>query len=625
MLLVFPTPYPDELLYSVIARYHRWSGNPSQKETMKDIFGIGQPCAVLDLPNRLEAIASNIPGNTRLTPDRIIQGHTLFPVYRAFLPRLRTEEIRAYMLGDTDGGKIHMSAGVMASGVSAPRMFRYCRCCGSEEREQFGEAYWHREHQIAGVYVCLKHDCPLIESRIVTPSQSSKHRFQELSEQILASGNEFQLEMKHMNKHRAIAESMHWLLCSNATVETLNELQKRYVSQLYRLGMASCSGRISMRDLERAFVDHYSPGFLQAVQCQIEPGTDHWLCRITRKPRTGQHPLRHVLLIGFLGLRMDEFFGESPREIMPFGKGPWPCLNRASDHYRRKIVQKCVVTRDYKNGAPVGTFTCKCGFVYSRRGPDQTENDRYRIGRIKEFSGIWMSKLKDLTEAQTMSLRATARELDVDPATVMKKRMLLNSPDSSHPSVKEIEEETRDQHRYRWLSLKTDNPGLSKTEVRTLCPAAYTWLYRHDRVWLDENSPQRINTSNADYRRIDWELRDLELSGEVTASAERIRSGVGPNRRVTKTALGKEMGRKSWIDKHLNEMPRTKAAIEQEVESHEEFQIRRVYRVAAVYKAKGYTIKKWQLVRKAGLRPDYTDRVHDFIDAVLTENHQWIM
>jgi hypothetical protein len=34
----FPTPYRDELIYSVIARYHVYSGNPGHIHTLEDLF-----------------------------------------------------------------------------------------------------------------------------------------------------------------------------------------------------------------------------------------------------------------------------------------------------------------------------------------------------------------------------------------------------------------------------------------------------------------------------------------------------------------------------------------------------------------------------------------------------------
>ena len=44
MIPFFPAPYPDELWYSVICRYHIRSGNPSVKYSIRELYGTNQPC-----------------------------------------------------------------------------------------------------------------------------------------------------------------------------------------------------------------------------------------------------------------------------------------------------------------------------------------------------------------------------------------------------------------------------------------------------------------------------------------------------------------------------------------------------------------------------------------------------
>ena len=39
MLSFFPTPYPDELWYSVLCRYHLRTGNKKQATTIGELFG----------------------------------------------------------------------------------------------------------------------------------------------------------------------------------------------------------------------------------------------------------------------------------------------------------------------------------------------------------------------------------------------------------------------------------------------------------------------------------------------------------------------------------------------------------------------------------------------------------
>ena len=41
---------------------------------------------------------------------------------------------------------------------------RYCPLCAAADREQHGETYWHRKHQLPGVEICLEHRCRLENS-----------------------------------------------------------------------------------------------------------------------------------------------------------------------------------------------------------------------------------------------------------------------------------------------------------------------------------------------------------------------------------------------------------------------------------------------------------------------------
>jgi hypothetical protein len=53
MIGCFPDPYPDELLYSVCARFHKRVQYPNKKGTMRELFGDEAAIAVVDLPSNL--------------------------------------------------------------------------------------------------------------------------------------------------------------------------------------------------------------------------------------------------------------------------------------------------------------------------------------------------------------------------------------------------------------------------------------------------------------------------------------------------------------------------------------------------------------------------------------------
>ena len=165
MISFFPAPHPDELLYSIIARYHIRSGNTSAKITLRELFNCNTISAVLDLPCRIDALVGNLPLFIQYGSEDLIIGHTLFPYYASFLPDERAEAVLSSMKSNF-GGDIHTRTGIMASTIQTPQYIRFCPSCNEEDKCRYGEFYWHRQHQVPGVMVCYKHLVPLLDSTV---------------------------------------------------------------------------------------------------------------------------------------------------------------------------------------------------------------------------------------------------------------------------------------------------------------------------------------------------------------------------------------------------------------------------------------------------------------------------
>src|SRR5699024_12089085 len=86
------------------------------------------------------------------------------------------------------------------------------------------------------------------------------------------------------------------------------------------------------------------------------------------------------------------------------------CLNKAADHYKQLVISNVKITRDFKTTAPIGTFECSCGYIYARKGPDKSSEDKYHIGRVKVFGATWMDKLRVLASNKNLSIRAIDRK-----------------------------------------------------------------------------------------------------------------------------------------------------------------------------------------------------------------------
>lgn len=555
MLPFLPPPYQDELLYSILARYHLLSMSPSQKQTLLDLFGYSGASAVYDLPSRLSALSSRLPAGSLNTPDRLLRRHTMFPLYEPFLPKRRARAVAAKMMGTGKGGGIHMSIGVMASGVPSPRTLRFCSACREEEMASMGEPYWHRTHQAPGVLVCHHHGLPLRKSTVAVVSQVNKHRFVSAFEGTDTSTDVELPSGRFQNSLRPLAEMAASLLDRNFPPLGLEALRRRYLHILRERGLASICGRVAQRELAARFIAFYGEELLAMVGCTVDLSSeDNWLSSMMRQPRKASHPLRHLWLLNFLRIPVDEFFSIQT-SYAPFGRGPWPCLNPVAEHFREPVIGRCRIGRNCETGAPMGTFACVCGFAYSRSGPDRSREDRYKTSRIVSRGKLWERNLLQLVETQGYSLISAAKKLHVTVNTVSKHLREIGQVLCGKPAFRYDNE----GFRKAWSTLIADNPGSSRNDLRRLRPALFSWLYRNDREWLLATSTNN-NGKRSPHDRVDWEARDTLLAEAVRGvTSELERKGEGCM--ISVSRIGKSIGALALLQRRLGKLPKTKAAL----------------------------------------------------------------
>ena len=96
-----------------------------------------------------------------IAPEKLLMRHTVFPYATAFVaPKVRETALRNAL----STGACARGAGAVTQSVSDQvDSRRYCRECAREEFELTGESFWHRSHNLPGVFVCLRHKCLLYE------------------------------------------------------------------------------------------------------------------------------------------------------------------------------------------------------------------------------------------------------------------------------------------------------------------------------------------------------------------------------------------------------------------------------------------------------------------------------
>lgn len=169
MISYFPGLYPDELFYSVVSRYfaHIY---PSYILAIEDLCKT--KTSRIDMEFGLQSLNSDTKNFLEQVYGlkNILLQNTMFLQYAKFETVERRNLAAQVML--TGEGDIH-SALIFPKNKSGSRYLRYCSLCFEKDRNEFGEAYWHRSHQIRGINVCGTHGCYLHDSDIEINSKSS--------------------------------------------------------------------------------------------------------------------------------------------------------------------------------------------------------------------------------------------------------------------------------------------------------------------------------------------------------------------------------------------------------------------------------------------------------------------
>ena len=266
--------------------------------------------------------------------------------------------------------------------------------------------------------------------------------------------------------------------------------------------------------------------------------------------------------------------------------------------------------------------------VYCRTGPDETKQDILRIGKIIQFGSVWEEKLRELVEVQRLDLREIARQMNVDPRTVRRyvsklklKSYWKTSKDTQIREVEDIPKQNIDsanaiklQHREAWLTLQQEHPEVSKTTLRKRSPATYIYLYRNDREWLDQNSPN-LRKPISRVAKVNWDERDEQVLEKVKSAVKFLLNTEKPTR-ISVSRIGKNIGSLALIEKHLDLMPLTKAYFESVTETVEEFQIRRIKWAIKRLDDCGEDILTWKVLRIAGLGKKHTEKVNAILESL---------
>lgn len=619
MLSYFPKFYNDELLYSAISRYHMVSGNQNYKTTLLEIFDSDKKIPILEFAANLSALINKLPVDFQIESKNIIYNHTMLPLYSPFLPEERKESIIKTILYN-DGRGVKTKIGIVAGDVCPKADLMYCPLCSREEYEKYGESYFHRLHQVQGVFICSIHKCLLKKYPIKRITQS-RIRYIKMDNKILDQMVEY--DIPNIDKHIRIAEYAEYILNNDLDSFNQEKVHKKYIELLQKKGLVNVNGRIKQKKVFEEFKSFFNEDLLNTLQSNIDYNNEYnWLKVLLRKPRRVVHPLRQILFIMFICESIEQFFID---DIYTDNVQRYPCLNHFCNNYNKLTIDDYVVTADYKTREPIITVKCTCGFIYSRK----MFKENSTFGRVKEYGVLWEKHLQDLLMEKKHSVRSLSRIMKCDPKTIVKyadklglKKLIKTNMNISYKKDISLKSTKINFEEYKKNIIdyirKNNNAG--RKEIKAQLYKQYMWLYKNDRCWLNENLPPKKKRAHpSENNRVDWNKRDEEI---LISLKEQYRDlmMIDNRPRITTSILAKRIGKLAMLEKNIEQLFRSKEYINKIKETVENHQIYRVNNAVKNMCLEGEELKKWKIIRKAGLRPGFTERVSKEIDINIKNN-----
>ena len=327
-MISFPTPYPDELIYSVYARYHFRSGNLNHESTLKDLFGKVIHVSGIEFSFAINRLLSNLPIGSRYNAEDFILNNTLYPFYSAFLPKENVDIIYSLMLSDKGTG-LQVKSGILTSGIKKNEYLRFCKKCFIENLENYGEAFWHRKFQIPGLIVCSKHKCFLIDSKVSTFNDIKRGYVTANEENCiddldcfdkLYSNSIYQedegrrnlIKQDVLDRSIKLAEEVEYLLNHKIKNQELQFFINKYIDALKSVSLTTEGGFIYSERLQEVFFKYHGETFLEITQSNIDiENRCNWLRLFLRKNKSIRHPIRHLLFCQFAGINLEDLFNHN--------------------------------------------------------------------------------------------------------------------------------------------------------------------------------------------------------------------------------------------------------------------------------------------------------------------------
>mgnify|MGYP001176438490 CR=1 FL=1 len=454
------------------------------------------------------------------TAEEIILGHTLLPYFLPFKSQELASNAIACMRGPSLGS-LKFQLGLLTSRFRAHLPLKACPECIRRDTARFAVAYWHRSHQLPGVWLCPEHGTALHEASQRT---TGEQRFGWClpSERTLLDLQPFGRTLDtgdlRENLLRLAEAAVGLCLLPKDWRFSALRLEHCYRAALVRAGFASATGRMRLEALGQSYLSFASDlrmvSEFESLPADLAEATQQG-SRMLYRTASATHPLRHLLLIVWLYGSWAAFLDQYRRTSATSGaqtatKAPPTDPRRAVAIELAKdpgCSARAIATAVGVDVSTVMAWLCHAGVPTSRRPKKLTGTTRQTLlGLLRRGSDKQVA-----ADATGVSLTTVTR--------------ILLTEVGLHLAWKQAREHAaRRRARATWGRLLAKNPASPIPTLRTLAGSAYAWLYRNDRAWLADQHANRPGPAHQGGLRVSWDARDDALAAQVRQAVLQLAS-----------------------------------------------------------------------------------------------------
>lgn len=485
----FPHPYPEELFYSILARYlsHQDLSVSDFRRCFSNINDIAFHTLLAGKLDKFIELSKH-----HLKVDNILQNHTIFPLISSFLSEKKKRKVISIIKGNK-GTMLFKFPDIISS---LNDTLHYCPLCYLEDTNQYGEPYWHRLHQVNTVIICPYHFCYLLPLKF--------HR-------LIKKTTLFPLETQNCEtnkvlfcKDKKLLDFTHCLFKLLINESFKEKLKSECFALLYQKGFYQGS-KISNKKLRDSFLEFYGEQLLES-QLSLPKIIlkNSWLAKTARS--FGVCPSMNALLWCFLKDLPDEnILGviidkrEKVHAKAKIGSSaPFKCINRAASHYKEPVIYDYKINFIEESKKTTETFFCDCGMIFFRFSSWVKGKFTQKI-LVKEPGSVLELEIIKKVKAGH-SLRFIANFFDVSESIVINccKKVGIPEPKRTKTKakityigdtwVKLIKEEDIQFHQTLWLKILEENPQESLKSLFKINSVSYRFLLAHSREFLSTSN-----------------------------------------------------------------------------------------------------------------------------------------